>query len=104
MNFAKKTVSLWSYINRPEVIHEFINPSYEPNCKVIWPSVAPQSLELWSGLYLRWVVQQTNYEKAWNRFAEIKVKEKELKLKATRLRRKLIDLTANVNSDKTKDI
>ena len=44
MNFAKKTVSLWSYINRPEVIREFLNPCYEPNSKVIWPSVAPQSL------------------------------------------------------------
>jgi len=39
-----KTVSLWSHINRPEVIHTFMNPVYEPNSKVIWPSVAPVSL------------------------------------------------------------
>lgn len=44
MNFMKKTVSLWSYINRPEVIQQYLNPSYEPNPNVIWPSVAPQSL------------------------------------------------------------
>ena len=33
-----------SYINRPEKIGEFMNPLYEPNSNVIWPSVAPQSL------------------------------------------------------------
>ena len=33
-----------SYINRPEVIEECINPLYEPNPSIIWPSVAPQSL------------------------------------------------------------
>ncbi|XP_054167367.1 myotubularin-related protein 9-like [Oppia nitens] len=104
MNFSKKTVSLWSYVNKPEILQDFLNPSYEPNNAVIWPSVAPQSLELWSGLYLRWVVDQTANEKACNRFAEIKAKEKELKAKATQLRRKLIDLVSNQTSNKTKEL
>lgn len=44
LNFAKKTVSLWSYVNRPEVLKDYLNPLYEPNNAVIWPSVAPQSM------------------------------------------------------------
>ncbi|KAH9491937.1 Myotubularin- protein 9 [Bulinus truncatus] len=41
---AERTVSLWSYLNRPEVLQDYMNPMYEPNPTVIWPSVAPQSL------------------------------------------------------------
>lgn len=44
MSISKKTVSLWSYVNRPEVLNDFINPFYEPNNIILWPSVAPQSL------------------------------------------------------------
>ena len=39
-----KTVSLWSYLNRPEILQQYLNPLYEPNATVLWPSVAPQSL------------------------------------------------------------
>ena len=39
-----KTVSLWSYLNRPEVLSEYLNCMYDPNCKIIWPSVAPISM------------------------------------------------------------
>lgn len=43
------TISLWSYLNRPDILQNFLNPLYEPNPNVIWPSVAPISLEVWSG-------------------------------------------------------
>jgi myotubularin-related protein 9 len=39
-----KTVSLWSYLNRPEILRTFLNPFYEPNSNVLWPSVAAQSI------------------------------------------------------------
>ena len=29
---------------RPEVLQKYLNPMYDPNPTVIWPSVAPQSL------------------------------------------------------------
>lgn len=45
-----KTTSLWSYLNRPDVLKSLLNPMYEPNQGVIWPSVAPISLELWTGM------------------------------------------------------
>jgi len=43
-NGVKKTVSLWSYFNRPEILRTFLNPFYEPNLNVLWPSVAAQSI------------------------------------------------------------
>lgn len=44
-----KTTSLWSYLNRPDVLKSLLNPTYDPNPGVIWPSVAPISLEIWTG-------------------------------------------------------
>jgi myotubularin-related protein 9 len=31
----------------------FLNPLYERNDAVLWPSLYPQSLSVWSGLFLR---------------------------------------------------
>jgi len=39
-------------MNQPNVLEEWINPLYEPNSGVIWPSVAPISIQLWKELYL----------------------------------------------------
>jgi hypothetical protein len=44
MNVQKHTVSLWSYINQPDLLPNYLNCLYDPNAKVIWPSVAPISL------------------------------------------------------------
>lgn len=92
LGLMEKTISLWSYINRPDVIHTFMNPVYEPNLKIIWPSVAPASLTLWSGLYLQWVVDQSSTQITWTAIGEMKEKEKELKRQAIRLRKQLLDL------------
>lgn len=57
LELSKRTVSLWSYINRPETLEQYLNPAFEPNSSVIWPSVAPQSIVsskiyLYSGSFL----------------------------------------------------
>ena len=44
LNVKTRTVSLWSYVNNPEILRTFVNALYEPNDSVLWPSVAPQSL------------------------------------------------------------
>ena len=44
MRLVDKCVSLWSHLNRPEILKSFLNPIYEPNNRVIWPSVAPMSV------------------------------------------------------------
>lgn len=62
-NVKKNTISLWSYLNRPDILKTFLNPLYEPNSNVIWPSVAPISLELWSGefFFVMYVVGLAHY-------------------------------------------
>jgi myotubularin-related protein 9 len=47
---------------------------------------------LWSELFLRWVVDQTPQKKAWEAITSLREKDKELRLKAMRLRRQLADL------------
>lgn len=47
-------MSLWTHLAEPSVAETVINPVYESHSSVLWPSVAPQSIALWSGLYLRW--------------------------------------------------
>ncbi|XP_029841778.2 myotubularin-related protein 9 isoform X3 [Ixodes scapularis] len=92
LRLPTKTVSLWSYVNRPEVLPTLLNPMYDPNNSVIWPSVAPQSLVLWPGVFLRWVYNQRPQQEAWVTISEIRDRDKELRSKAIRLRRQLLEL------------
>ncbi|XP_054724545.1 myotubularin-related protein 9-like [Uloborus diversus] len=92
LKLSKKTVSLWSMLNRSNVLLTYLNPMYEPNNSVIWPTVAPQSVVLWSGMYLRWVVDQKPQLEAWTTIAEIREKEKELQSRTAKLRRTLLEL------------
>ncbi|XP_063863247.1 myotubularin-related protein 9-like isoform X1 [Scylla paramamosain] len=92
MKAPERTASLWSYINRHEVLPKYLNPMYEPNQRVIWPSVAPMSLQLWAGVYLRWVVDQGPQEAAWLVVKELRERDSALRSKVSRLRRQLQDL------------
>lgn len=38
-----------------EILSQHLNCLYLPHKAVIWPSVAPMSLALWPGYFLRWV-------------------------------------------------
>ncbi|GFN86881.1 myotubularin-related protein 9 [Plakobranchus ocellatus] len=89
---ADRTVSLWSYMNRMEILQDFMNPMYEPNATVIWPSVAPQSLTVWTGLYLRGVINQAPQDEAWQEIYKIREYDKELRSKVNKLRRQLASL------------
>lgn len=44
LQLSKRTASLWSHLNRPEILQAYLNPLYEPNNQIIWPTVAPVSL------------------------------------------------------------
>uniref|UniRef100_A0A0N4Z9I5 Myotubularin phosphatase domain-containing protein n=1 Tax=Parastrongyloides trichosuri TaxID=131310 RepID=A0A0N4Z9I5_PARTI len=48
------TTSLWSYVNHPDILVNYVCPSYEPNTDTLWPSVAPQVIILWDRLFKRW--------------------------------------------------
>ena len=47
-----KTTSLWTYFLSPPMLSKFYNPVYRRQDGATWPSVAPQSLVLWEGLFL----------------------------------------------------
>ncbi|XP_074073798.1 myotubularin-related protein 9-like isoform X2 [Macrotis lagotis] len=44
-----KTHSLWSSLNQSKERKRLCNPIYSPNPLALWPSVEPQSLQLWAG-------------------------------------------------------
>lgn len=92
LQLAKRTTSLWSYLNRPEVITSLLNPLYDPNKAPIWPSVAPVSLVLWDELYLRYVIDQSQSKRALVKIQNLIQTDKDLRSKALKLRKQLIDL------------
>lgn len=87
--FSAKTTSLWSYINKPDILKEYINPLYMPNEEAIWPSVASQSIELWESVYLRWSIDPISRKKVKQQLEVIGAKYKELRAVADRLERTL---------------
>lgn len=45
----EKTHSLWAWLNQPGEKKKYLNPLYSHNALVIWPSIEPQSIQLWQG-------------------------------------------------------
>uniref|UniRef100_A0A0M3HP20 Myotubularin phosphatase domain-containing protein n=1 Tax=Ascaris lumbricoides TaxID=6252 RepID=A0A0M3HP20_ASCLU len=91
-----RTVSLWSYVNNPEILRSYVNALYEPNDSVLWPSVAPQSIVFWERLFLRWLRDWKQTDGVKQTIMEWKTREKELQSKVLVLRRQLIELSKEV--------
>ncbi|XP_073936792.1 myotubularin-related protein 9-like isoform X3 [Castor canadensis] len=66
-----RTHSLWSGLNQLKEQRKLRNPLYVLNPLAIWPSVEPQSLRLWQGLFLRWTRPPEPSEVAWERVWQI---------------------------------
>uniref|UniRef100_A0A8C9ADW6 Myotubularin phosphatase domain-containing protein n=1 Tax=Prolemur simus TaxID=1328070 RepID=A0A8C9ADW6_PROSS len=66
-----RTHSLWSGLNQPKEQRKLRNPLYVLNPLAIWPSVEPQSLRLWQGLFLRWTHPPEPAEVAWEKVWQI---------------------------------
>uniref|UniRef100_S4R5T5 Myotubularin related protein 9 n=1 Tax=Petromyzon marinus TaxID=7757 RepID=S4R5T5_PETMA len=92
MKVQQKTVSMWSWVNRPEVMEQYLNPLYEPNNLAIWPSVAPQSLVLWEGVFLRWNQSFKCVQEAWDEVVLIAARHKELQARVSSLKDELASL------------
>lgn len=92
LKLKQKTLSLWSWVNQPNELHKFTNPLYEANGLVIWPSVAPQSLLLWEGVFLRWNRSSKFLEDAYEEMIHIIEYNKELQVRVNALRRQLAEL------------
>ncbi|NXF08036.1 MTMR9 protein, partial [Smithornis capensis] len=94
LKLPQKTMSLWSWVNRTEELSKFQNPLFEANSLVIWPSVAPQSLQLWEGVFLRWNRPSKYLDEAQEEMINIINYNKELQAKVNVLRRSLAELEA----------
>uniref|UniRef100_A0A6I8PLV7 Myotubularin-related protein 9 n=3 Tax=cellular organisms TaxID=131567 RepID=A0A6I8PLV7_ORNAN len=92
LKLPQKTMSLWSWVNRPAELAKFTNPLFEANGLVIWPSVAPQSLQLWEGVFLRWTRSSKYLDEASDEMVAIIQYNKELQAKVNALRRQLAQL------------
>ncbi|XP_008578088.1 PREDICTED: myotubularin-related protein 9 [Galeopterus variegatus] len=92
LKLQQKTMSLWSWVNRPSELSKFTNPLFEANNLVIWPSVAPQSLQLWEGVFLRWNRSSKYLDEAYEEMVNIIEYNKELQAKVNILRRQLAEL------------
>ncbi|XP_029349714.1 myotubularin-related protein 9 isoform X2 [Echeneis naucrates] len=60
----EKTLCLFQALLRPKERRCYANPLYERTELAIWPSVHPQSLQLWRGYFLRWTQQARHLEEA----------------------------------------
>ncbi|XP_015263575.1 PREDICTED: myotubularin-related protein 9-like [Gekko japonicus] len=65
----EKTHALWPWLNREG--DKYRNPLYACNPLVIWPSVEPQSVLLWQGLFLRWIRPSHYLDEAWAEIQKI---------------------------------
>ncbi|XP_025916892.1 myotubularin-related protein 9 isoform X1 [Apteryx rowi] len=92
LKLQQKTMSLWSWVNRPQELSKYKNPLFEANSLVIWPSVAPQSLQLWEGVFLRWNRSSKFLDEAYEEMVTLIEYNKQLKAKVNALRRKLAEL------------
>ncbi|XP_009977244.1 PREDICTED: myotubularin-related protein 9-like, partial [Tauraco erythrolophus] len=61
----ERTHSLWAWLNQPGEKEKYLNPLYSHNALVIWPSVEPQSIQLWQGLFFRWIRSSQHLDEAW---------------------------------------
>ncbi|XP_077395299.1 myotubularin-related protein 9-like isoform X2 [Festucalex cinctus] len=57
-----KTHCLFRTLLKPSEREQYSNPLYKHNQLAIWPSVHPQSLQLWRGYFLRWTQQTRHLE------------------------------------------
>ena len=79
------------YCVQVEVLEQHLSPVYLPNPGVLWPSVAPMSLQLWEPFFLRWLLPQ-GVGPAHRRAVDIVERNRAAQAEAGRLRRQLLSL------------
>ncbi|KAM4701373.1 myotubularin-related protein 9-like isoform 2-T2 [Discoglossus pictus] len=66
-----RTHSLWGFLNNERERPRLLNPMYEHNPLVIWPSVEPQSIQLWSGFFLRYLLPSEHSDLAYQQMTDL---------------------------------
>ncbi|KAG8451569.1 hypothetical protein GDO86_003679 [Hymenochirus boettgeri] len=73
-----RTHSLWGFLNQPRQQQKYLNPSYKETPLAIWPSVSPQSIQLWQGFFLQYLLPLEHAEMARLRVLELTRENKDL--------------------------
>ncbi|ESN91759.1 hypothetical protein HELRODRAFT_108507 [Helobdella robusta] len=89
---SEKTISLWSYLNCPKILCQYMNPLYEPNQSVLWPSVLPHSLQLWTSVYQCWQRFLPIQTEIWDEIVQIKQDNKEIRATVVKMKKYLVKL------------
>jgi hypothetical protein len=84
---STRTVSLWTHVNAPDNLKNYLNPLYETNNAVIWPTTYAHCITLWSSLYLRLQKSNAPIKEARNEAFKIVELNKQAKEKAERLKK-----------------
>ncbi|XP_029114268.1 myotubularin-related protein 9 isoform X2 [Scleropages formosus] len=64
LGVKEKTHCLFRFLLRPSERDKYANPLYQPTDLAIWPSVHPQCLQLWHGLFFQWTRNNRYLEEA----------------------------------------
>ncbi|MCJ8736497.1 hypothetical protein PDJAM_G00013120 [Pangasius djambal] len=64
LHVKENTHCLLQFLLQCSEREQYINPLYEHTQLAVWPSVQPQSLQLWTGLFLRWTEHTQTMDEA----------------------------------------
>jgi len=92
-DLERTTVSLWSFVNDPKRVKEFLNPFYYPDIGVLDVSGDMEDLKVWRGYYLRYHRRRKGgrYLPEW-KTAKLLNQNEELKKAVISLEKKLKEL------------
>jgi hypothetical protein len=84
---STRTASLWSYVNYSENLKKYVNPLYEKNMAVLWPSIYPHSISLWTGLFLRHMRVEEPFSEAKSEVVKVCEEHEQARLKVEKLKK-----------------
>ncbi|XP_061106327.1 myotubularin-related protein 9 isoform X1 [Conger conger] len=65
LGVKENTHCLFQFLCSPRERGRYSSPLYQPTELAIWPSVQPQALQLWRGLFFRWTEGAQYLDEAW---------------------------------------
>lgn len=86
MYFLYKSGYLRSYVHHPDNLKNYKNPLYEANTSVIWPSLFYQSISFWSGLFLRYQMDNEPFKEAKALIAKLVEEDTQARKKVDKLK------------------
>jgi hypothetical protein len=56
----ERTVSLWTHVNQPMELRQYLNPIYQASQRLIRMSAHPLNIQPWMALFARWSLSREN--------------------------------------------